>query len=124
MIITIHGTGMELTPAIREYAEEKVLSLEKFFDNITKAEVDVGMQSHHHNKGKIFYAEVTLDIPGRTIRVVKEEEDLYKAIEKVKDHLKGELESVKEKMRRKDKEEIRGQKEYNVEEESLESEEE
>jgi len=115
MIITIHGTGMELTPAIREFAEEKVQSLEKFFDNITKAEIDLGMQSHHHNKGKIFYAEVTLDIPGRTLRVVKEEEDLYKAIEKVKDHLKLELDTAKEKMRRKDKEEIRDQKEYDVE---------
>ncbi len=113
MIVTIHGTAMELTPAIREYVEEKIRSLEKFFDNIIKAEIDIGMNSHHHNKGKIFYAEVTLDIPGRMIRVVKEEEDLYKAIEKVKDHLKIELESAKEKMRRKDKDEIRSQKEYN-----------
>lgn len=112
MIITLHGTGMELTPAIREYAEEKVLGLEKFFDNITKADVDIGMQSQHHNKGKIYYAEVTLDIPGRTVRVVKESEDLYKAIDKVKDHLKVELDSAKEKMRRIDKDEIRGQKEY------------
>ncbi len=114
MIITIHGTGMELTPAIREYAEEKISSLEKFFDKITKAEIDLGMQSHHHNKGDIFYAEVTLDIPGRVLRVVKEEPDLYKAIDKVKDHLKIELDSAKEKMRRIDKEEIRDQKEYNV----------
>lgn len=124
MIITIHGTGMELTPAIREYAEEKITSLEKFFDKITKAEIDLGMQSHHHNKGDIFYAEVTLDIPGRVLRVVKEEPDLYKAIDKVKDHLKVELESAKEKMRRKDKEEIRGQKEYDPEENLDESEEE
>ena len=114
MIVTIHGTGMELTPAIREYAEEKITSLEKFFDNITKAEIDVGMQSHHHNKGDIFYAEVNLDLPGRTLRVVKEEVDLYKAIDKVKDHLKVELEDLKEKMRRIDKDEIRGQKEYDV----------
>ncbi len=118
MIITIHGTGIELTPAIREYAEEKITSLEKFFDNITKAEIDVGMQSHHHNKGEIFYAEVTLDIPGRTLRVVKEEQDLYKAIDKVKDHLKVELEDVKERMRRIDKDEIRGQKEYDVDEDN------
>ncbi len=112
MIVTIHGTGMELTPAIREYAEEKILSLEKFFDNITKAEIDIGMNSHHHNKGKIFYAEVTLDIPGKTLRVVKEEEDLYKAIDKVKDHFKVELDGAKEKMRRINKDEIREQKEY------------
>lgn len=112
MIVTLHGTGMELTPAIREYAEEKIQSLEKFFDNITKVDIDIGMQSHHHNKGKIYYAEVTLDIPGHTVRVTKESEDLYKAIDKVKDHLKVELDSAKEKMRRIDKDEIRSQKEY------------
>jgi ribosome-associated translation inhibitor RaiA len=77
------------------------------------------MESNHHNKGKIYYAEVNLDIPGHpTIRVVKESEDLYKAIDKVKDHLKVELDSAKEKMRRKDKEEIRGQKEYVLEDET------
>jgi putative sigma-54 modulation protein len=119
MIVTLHAKGMDLTPAIREYAEEKIQGLEKYFDHITKAEIDIGMESNHHNKGKIYYAEVNLDIPGHpTIRVVKESEDLYKAIDKVKDHLKVELDSAKEKMRRKDKEEIRGQKEYVLEDET------
>lgn len=113
MIITLHGKGMDLTPAIKEYAEEKIQSLEKFFDNITKAQIDIGVNSNHHNKGKIYFAEVNLDIPNHPmIRVVKESEDLYKAIDKVKDHLKVELEGAKEKMRRKDKTVIRNQKEY------------
>jgi len=112
MITTIHGTGIDLTDAIREYAEEKINGLTKFFDNITKADIDVGMQSHHHNKGKIYYAEVTMDVPGKTIRVVKESETLYKAIDKVKDHLKVELDEMKEKMRRKDKVELRNNKGY------------
>ena len=34
MKITIQGTGIELTEAIKQYAEEKVQSLEKYFDNI------------------------------------------------------------------------------------------
>lgn len=116
MITTLHATGMEMTDAIRDYAEEKVQSLQKFFDNIIKAEIDVGMNSQHHNKGKIYYAEVNLSIPGKVIRVVKESEDLYKAIDKVKDHLKNELENAKEKMRHKDKQAIRSQKEYSPEE--------
>jgi len=114
MITTIHAKGMELTSALQEYAEEKILGLEKFFDNIIKAEIDIGLLSHHHNKGKIYYAEVNLSIPGKVLRVVKESEDLYKAIDKVKDHLKQELDNAKEKMRRKDKDEIRSQKEYSL----------
>lgn len=112
MITTLHATGMEMTDAIREYAEEKIHGLEKFFDNIIKIEIDLGLQSHHHNKGKIYYAEVNISIPGKVLRVVKESEDLYKAIDKVKDHLKHELEDIKEKMRHKDKNAIRSQKEY------------
>lgn len=114
MITTIHAKGMELTAPMREYAEEKILGLEKFFDNIIKAEIDMGLLSQHHNKGKIYYAEVNLFLPGKVVRVVKESEDLYKAIDKVKDHLKNELETTKQKMRQKNKEEIRSQKEYSM----------
>ncbi|MEK7644509.1 MAG: ribosome-associated translation inhibitor RaiA [Patescibacteria group bacterium] len=112
MIINLHGTGIELTEALKDYAETKISGLVKFFDNITNATIDIGMRSQHHQKGKIFYAEVNLSVPRRVIRVVKEAEDLYKAIDKVKDHLKVELESMKGKMREKDKKEIRSQKEY------------
>ena len=112
MKINIQGTGIELTGAIKDYAEEKIGSLVKFFDNIQSADIDVGMNSHHHQKGKVYYAEVNLSVPGRLVRVVKEAEDLYKAIDKVKDHLKVELEKMKEKMRAKDKKVLRGNKEY------------
>jgi len=112
MITTIHATGVEMTAPMREYAEEKIQGLEKFFDNIIKAEIDIGMITHHHNKGKIYYAEVNLSLPGKVLRVRKESEDLYKAIDKVKDHLKHELENAKEIMRHTDKDAIRNQKEY------------
>jgi len=112
MTIQIHCTGMELTDAIRTYVEEKMETLHKFFDNIQHMNVEVGMRGNHHNKGDIYYAEVNMSIPGQFVRVVKEEADLYKAIDKVKDHLKVELEQVKEKMRRKDKTVLRDQKAY------------
>ena len=114
MIITIHGTGMELTQAIRDYAEEKITSLEKFFEGIIRADIDMGMGSHHHNKGKIFYAEVNLSIPQHMVRVVKEEDDLYKAIDKVKDQLKIDLEKMKEKMREKNQEDVRENRGYHL----------
>lgn len=115
MSINIKATGMEMTDAIRSYAEEKMETLLKFFDNIQHIDIDVGMNSNHHNKGNVYYAEVNMSIPGRLVRVVKEEADLYKAIDKVKDHLKVELEQEKEKMRRKDKHELREQKAYHEE---------
>ncbi len=114
MIMNIHGTGIELTDAIREYVESKVEALAKFMDGVTKVEVDVGMRTHHHHKGKVFYAEMNVHAPGGLVRVEKDAVDLYKAIDKVKDHLKVELESLKEKRRGKDKEMIRDSKAYSV----------
>lgn len=112
MNINIKATNMDLTDPIREYAEEKVQSLVKFFDKIKQADIDVGMKSHHHNKGKVYYAEVNLQIPGRILRVSKNSETLYKAIDKVKDHLKVELEKVKGKRDQIDREALRDQKGY------------
>lgn len=115
MNITINATGVDLTGAIKQYVEEKFGDLDRFFDNIQRLEVDVGKRSEHHNKGKIFYAEVNVHVPGSDIRVVKEAEDLYKAIDKVRDHLKNELKEYKDKLNRVDKQELRDTKEYNPE---------
>lgn len=97
MITTLQGTGIELTEAIKSYVEEKVAALEKFMPHATKVEVDVGMRTHHHHKGKIFYAEINVHQPTGNLRVEKDAEDLYKAIDKVKDHLKVELAELKNK---------------------------
>ena len=114
MVTTIHATGIELTDTIREYVEKKITALEKFMDRATKVEVDLGMRSHHHQKGKIFFAEINIHQPSGMLRVEKDAVDLYKAIDKVKDHLKVELESLKEKRRGKDKAAIRLNKAYSL----------
>lgn len=114
MQINIKATNIEMTDAIREYAESKVKSLEKFFDQVADVNIDVGMESHHHNKGKVYYAEVNMIVPGKLIRVRKNAVNLYKAIDKVKDHLKVELQGMKEKRRSKDKEKLREVKGYEL----------
>ena len=119
MVVTVQTRGIEGLDPVREYAEEKFRTLEKFFDGITKAEIIVGMISHHHKKGKVYFAEVTLDLPKKySIHVEKEAEDLYKAIDKVKDHCKVELDQMKDKIREKDALEIREQKVYQIDDET------
>lgn len=114
MQIKTQGTGMELTEAIKSYAEEKAEGLTKFFDKIISVDIDVGMDSHHHNKGDVYYAEMNVSVPGDLVRVRKESDDLYKAIDKVKDHLKVELQKMKEKKRGRDKEDLRDNKVYEM----------
>jgi putative sigma-54 modulation protein len=89
MQLTIESKGIELTDAIRGYAEEKMTSLEKFAD-IIKADVDLGSDGHQQ-KGEIFFCEAHIFIAGKDFFVKREEVDMYKAIDKVKDHLKQEI---------------------------------
>ena len=88
MNIKIKSTKLELTDAIRGYVEEKINMLEKYLGNIPviNCDFEVERMTGHH-KGEVFRAEVNLEVPGEVLRVEKSEEDLYKAIDKVKDHL-------------------------------------
>lgn len=114
MTTNIRLQNIKQSEAIKQYAIEKIESLEKYFDNITQADITVGMITTGQNKGKIFTCEVNLHIPKKVIHISKEAEDLYKAIDKVKDHLKVELEKVKGRMRNSDKAVLRAQKEYSL----------
>lgn len=115
MVINIHAQNIALTEALKQYTEEKVRSLEKYFDAMVQVDVTIGMLSRHHQKGKIFFSEMILYVPNNKIVVKKESEDQYKAIDKVRDHLKVELEKLKGKMRAKDRSDIREQREYQQE---------
>ena len=117
MQVIISGKGMELTEAIKDYVEKKIESLDKFYDHIIRAHVMVGVESHHHNKGKIFIAECKLEIPGNDVFASKNEKTLYKAVDKVRDYLEAELLKHKVKEREKDKKDkrkVRDTKEYHI----------
>lgn len=99
MQIIITGRGIKLTDAIEDYVNKKINSLEKFFPGIVRAEVVVGVDNHHHKKGTIFVAECRLSVPGNDVFASKLELTLYKAIDKVRDYLEGELKKHKAKLR-------------------------
>ncbi len=99
MTINIRAVGMELTPAIRDYVEEKMQSLDKFVEGILNMDVDIGLDTHHHNKGEIYSCSVVVQLPQEVIKVEKTEKNLYKAIDKVKDHLRESVVKMKEKRR-------------------------
>ncbi len=98
-IAKIKATGFDLTPAISDYAEEKVRHMEKFLASIQepkKAFIELARTTNHHNKGEIFRAEVMLDLPGRMLRAEATNEKLYAAIDAVKDTLERQVIQYKE----------------------------
>ena len=102
MKIDIKATNIKLTRRIRETVEEKIAGLDKFIpqiDGSVRAFVEVALESRHHLKGRIFYAEANITVPGKgkVIRATAREKNLYQAINVVKDELQGELKKYKEK---------------------------
>ncbi len=119
MRITIVGRGAKLTSAIESYLDKKISSLEKFFPGIIRANIAMGMETHHHLKGKIFFVECKLEVPGYDVFGKQTSESVYEATDRLHNHLKVELEKHKVKLRsRKSKENQarRKNKEYGIEE--------
>ncbi|MFA5076774.1 MAG: ribosome-associated translation inhibitor RaiA [Patescibacteria group bacterium] len=99
MNIIIKGTKIDLTPEVKEYIEEKITGLGKYFDKIIEARVEVGLTTAHHRTGSIYRAEINLRVPGTLLRVEKTTQNLLKAIDKAEDHMREELKRYKEKLR-------------------------
>lgn len=99
MQINLKSTQIKLTQEIKDYVQKKMNMLEKYLGNIQiiHCDVEVGMITHHHHAGKIYRAEVNLTVPNDLLRVEKTEKELFKAIDKVKDHLERSIKQYKEK---------------------------
>ncbi|MEK7606090.1 MAG: ribosome-associated translation inhibitor RaiA [Patescibacteria group bacterium] len=100
LTINIKTVHMQLTPAIRSYAEEKVRMIERFLgprDADPFVQVELGQTTQHHHSGDIFRAEMNLTTADGALRAVAEKDDLYAAIDAAKDSLVDELQRTKSK---------------------------
>lgn len=93
MRINIKATGIELTPALTTYVNDKMEMLERLLTNCgdVLVNIEVGKETNHHKTGNWFFAEINLNCPGRILRHVVEEADLYAAIDKAKDGMAEEI---------------------------------
>jgi putative sigma-54 modulation protein len=99
-ITNIKATNMELTDAIRDYTEEKVLSLKKYVKNFepVKISIEVADDSGRHKQGAHFRCEFTVEVPGDVLRVTQNHEDLYAAVDQAKDELGRQMRRLKGKL--------------------------
>jgi putative sigma-54 modulation protein len=95
MNIAIKATNLDLTEALRAYAEDKVGNLDKYADSIdAKIELE---RDRKHASGSVFRAEVTLHVKGKMIRADARAEDMYAAIDLVIPKLKEQVSKSKKK---------------------------
>ena len=97
----VKSTNMEMTPAISDYLTKKISALEKFVKKESEyvARIEVGRTTNHHHKGEVFMAEINLECEGDYFRAVAESDDLYRAIDQMKDEIVSEVVRTQKKKR-------------------------
>jgi putative sigma-54 modulation protein len=102
MHIIITGVHIEITDAIRSYILDKVSSLEKLVpkdDTSAKLTIELSKISNHHTHGEHYQAEALLHIRGKESTLKTTQEDLYKAVDVLKDMLSRDMSTHKDKER-------------------------
>jgi len=102
MQINLQGKNIELTPVIEDYVIKRVTNLEKLLSNIEQrggeaiVHFEVAKNTNHHKSGQIFHADCLIKIDGKDFYGEADTEDLYAAIDAVKESLFREISKNKE----------------------------
>jgi putative sigma-54 modulation protein len=97
MQIIVKGKNLDMTPALREYAEEKVSKVEKYFDRIMKTEIEMSVERNPKISNNQV-VEVTVFTNGPVIRAKESATDMYQAIDLVSSKLERQARRAKKKM--------------------------
>ena len=96
MNISIKSTNIELTPALKDYAEKRIASLTKLTGEDITAIAEIGKTTTHHKQGDVFRAEVNITTSlGKQFRAASEKADLYEAIDDVRNEIASSISSSK-----------------------------
>jgi putative sigma-54 modulation protein len=93
MQINISGHHVDVTPALREYVNNKLERLNRHFDQITNTHVVLTVERSRQS------ADATLHVAGADIAASAESEDMYAAIDDLTDKLDRQIIKHKEKIR-------------------------
>ncbi len=96
MKFIISGKHLELTQAIKDYAEEKLSKVEKYTDEINEIDVQIEVEKTK-TEGVIHKASTTLYVSGKTIRLEETNHDMYTAIDLLADKMIRQVRKYKEK---------------------------
>jgi len=102
MQINLQGKGIELTESIKDYVLKRVTNLEKLLSNLeikkgeAKISFEISKTTNHHKAGEIFHADCSINIDGKKFYGSSDHEDLYGAIDEVKEILFNDIQKNKD----------------------------
>lgn len=88
----IHGDNLTITDAIRNYIEEKIGKLERYFTNVPNATAHVKVKTYQNSSTKI---EVTIPLKNVTLRAEERHDDLYAGIDLINNKLERQVRKYK-----------------------------
>ena len=96
MKIIIESGGMELSDAIRAYAEKRLRTLQKFLARFEKSgdlelHLEILRTTQHHRKGDVYQANAKIRLPGKILSAGEKASDVHAAVNLVKNVLKVKL---------------------------------
>lgn len=92
MNIIVNGRNIDVTPALRKYAEEKISRFERYLSNITEAIVTMTVEKYRHK------VEVLLKANGVLIQAEGITGEIYSSIDDVVEKLEKQVKKYKGKM--------------------------
>jgi putative sigma-54 modulation protein len=93
MQINVTGHHVELTPALRAYATEKLQRLSRHFDHVISINVILKVDNHQQQ------AEATVNAAGKPLFAQESGTDMYAAIDGLLDKLDKQVRRYKDRMR-------------------------
>jgi len=102
MKINLQGKGMELTEAIKGYVFKRATNLEKLLSGIeekggeVRVNFEVSQSTKHHKSGEIFHTDCLIKIDGKEFYASFNSDDLYSAIDEVKEILFNDIQKNKD----------------------------
>lgn len=99
MNITITGSHIDLTDALKNHVDQEFNKLEKLLDSNTRVAVEIGKTTEHHKQGNIFRAEARIIEPKAEYFADIVSDNLYTAVSLLSDELSQQVIRSKDKHR-------------------------
>lgn len=103
MKINFQTKNLELVPALHDYVVKRITNLGKLLSKIEEKDEEViinfvlSKTTNHHKSGEIFRADCSILIKGEKFYSSIDKEDLYQAVDAVKDNLFNDISKSKDK---------------------------
>jgi putative sigma-54 modulation protein len=96
MKVSVSGKNIEVTPALREYAEKKIGKLSRHFNYLNSDNLEAQVTFHVEKDRHI--VEVTIPVNDIILRGEEETQDMYSSIDLVVEKLERQIEKFKTKL--------------------------